>query len=503
MKTPRDSGSRLRKLCGEEPLRKVDRLVRHSFGGTTAILNPYNLRWQYLTGDYVGLFDFFDEPRDLDEISRHLDEIAGGTRTRRKLVRQIEGWANDGYIVPAGFDESSLIGWCRRFGSRSARLPSILYIFPTLSCNLRCRYCFIVGKDGERPSEGLSLDKLERAVDLVIYNLRKPIRKGTRTSFTFLFYGGEPLLRRDFFFEAVRLIESRRREFGSVRPRIGIITNGTMIDDEVASFIKSHRIDAGISLDGDRGTTNKARIYPDGRGAFADIMRGARTLRRHGVPFGLSVTVGKHNVDLLPAQIRWLAREFGRVPIGLNAVNLSHCRGRNPLKADSKMTEARLSKVYDAIFECGMREDQVGRRMRSLAENRPYLEDCAAEAFQMVLLPDGKLGPCHAYASSRKNFFGGILGRRLDISRHPLWRKLSFRTPLYIKRCYQSCEYFTLCGGGCFYEAERVTGSMWSINPQACVVAKVRVHKALEWLYRNQTGKRPRRVARNGRHGHQ
>ncbi|HPM42067.1 MAG TPA: radical SAM protein, partial [bacterium] len=278
--------------------------MRHSFGGVTAILNPYNLRWQYLTGDYVRLFDFFDEPRDFDEISRHLATVAGNPRTRGKLVGQIEGWADDGYIVPANFDEPSLMGWCRRFGSRSARLPSILYIFPTLSCNLRCRYCFIVGKGEKLPPSNLSLDKLEKAVDLVIYNLRRPIREGSRSSFTFLFYGGEPLLRRDFFFEAVKLIESKRRKFGKIKPRIGIITNGTMIDDEVASFIRRHRIDAGISLDGDRRTTDRARVYPDGRGAFADIMRGAKALKRHGVPFGLSVTVGKHNVDLLPDQIR-------------------------------------------------------------------------------------------------------------------------------------------------------------------------------------------------------
>jgi len=113
--------------------------------------------------------------------------------------------------------------------------------------------------------------------------------------------GGEPLLRKDIF-EIAR--------YGTERGlRMCMATNGTLVDDEVCEKIKASGIRiVSLSLDG-----STAEIHDNFRscpGAFEGILRGARTLKKHGVEFIINSSFTKRNQADIPNVFR-LAREIG------------------------------------------------------------------------------------------------------------------------------------------------------------------------------------------------
>jgi sulfatase maturation enzyme AslB (radical SAM superfamily) len=133
----------------------------------------------------------------------------------------------------------------------------------TSGCNLRCAYCYQDAKG----NQAMDWRTLRRAVDLLLASGRRET--------TLTFYGGEPLLRFDLVRRAVAY--ARRKSGGASRPRFAMITNGTLLTDEVADFLALHRVRTRISFDG-------VRIVQDlrGRGTFPvlDDLLG-RLRRRH------------------------------------------------------------------------------------------------------------------------------------------------------------------------------------------------------------------------------
>jgi uncharacterized protein len=67
------------------------------------------------------------------------------------------------------------------------------------------------------------------------------------------FFGGEPFLYRDLFMAAVEIIAA------TPGIRIGVVTNGTMIDEDVMRLIEEHNISILLSLDGHEERHNQMR----------------------------------------------------------------------------------------------------------------------------------------------------------------------------------------------------------------------------------------------------
>ncbi len=95
----------------------------------------------------------------------------------------------------------------------------------TERCNLRCIHCYQEGYN--KPSES-SLAQLEKIADQIILTLRKWRKKG-RIALT----GGEPFLRKELF-PLMEYLEQSEHIW-----RIGILTNGTIVDEERADRMKT------------------------------------------------------------------------------------------------------------------------------------------------------------------------------------------------------------------------------------------------------------------------
>ena len=160
----------------------------------------------------------------------------------------------------------------------SQGVPGTMFVtlMPTLQCNLACNYCFQKEHPAftkmSSPTEDATLEWILRTVD------ERALRK-----LHVHYFGGEPTTRKDYCLRTAEILSA------SMAARGGefsweMTTNGVLLDVEFA--VAMRRYGDGIfkiTLDGDKETHDRERIYRDGRGTFETIFANVVELVRAGV----------------------------------------------------------------------------------------------------------------------------------------------------------------------------------------------------------------------------
>ncbi len=181
------------------------------------------------------------------------------------------------------------------------------------ACNLDCAYCYYLHKDkllGHLPGGRLCEAALERFI-------QQYIEGSDDERVVFSWQGGEPtLLGLSFFENALRLQKQYVRPGREIANTLQ--SNGTLITDEWAAFLKEHGFLVGLSVDGPEDMHDMYRRDKAGKPTFARVMEGHAHLRRHGVPFTVLTTVHRHNARRPLELYRFLARDLGADYIQFN-----------------------------------------------------------------------------------------------------------------------------------------------------------------------------------------
>ena len=156
------------------------------------------------------------------------------------------------------------------------------------TCNLRCAYCYYLGKEPQGDTPVMSDEVLRKYVHETISI------HGTDAEIEFAWHGGEPLLAGIQFYEKALMLQ---REYGAGRRILNTLqTNGTMLTDEWCHFFKENKFRIGISLDGPEHLHNTFRKDVHGSGTFHQVIQGVDLLRRYGVDYNVLATVNSANV---------------------------------------------------------------------------------------------------------------------------------------------------------------------------------------------------------------
>ncbi|MDD4856821.1 MAG: radical SAM protein [Candidatus Krumholzibacteria bacterium] len=158
--------------------------------------------------------------------------------------------------------------------------PLLLVVSPTGRCNLRCEGCYAASESADRAGlTGLDFDIFDRIVT---------DKRRLWDSHLTIVSGGEPFLWRDGERGLLDLVERHPTEF------FMIYTNGTLITDDLARrMAELGNISPALSLEGFEEETDARR----GAGTFEKVLQAFERMRRHGVPFGVSVTPTSKNWD--------------------------------------------------------------------------------------------------------------------------------------------------------------------------------------------------------------
>ena len=207
---------------------------------------------------------------------------------------------------------------------------NMLYLYIAGSCNLACRHCWISPNyiPGGKGGEFIPLEYVEKA-----------IREGLPIGLSGVkLTGGEPLLH-----PKIRELIAMIAQAGL---RILIETNGTLIDADLAAFLKNYTqvCFISVSLDGATVATHEAlRLVP---GSFQKAVDGIRNLVAVDCHPQMICTLHRGNVDEL-AQVVSLAQSLGCNSIKFNHVQSSG-RGESMAK-DEGLSIPELIDLYHYV----------------------------------------------------------------------------------------------------------------------------------------------------------
>ncbi|CAK0781354.1 SynChlorMet cassette radical SAM/SPASM protein ScmE [Gammaproteobacteria bacterium] len=338
----------------------------------------------------------------------------------------------------------------------------------TTRCNLRCHYCYFFNNPAVDYRELPTDEWLKFFDELGALGVMKVVLAG-----------GEPFIRDDL----PELLEGIVRN----RMRFSFLSNGTLIDDEIAAFIAGTRRCEYVQVSVD-GSSAKPHDSCRGKGSFDRAIRGIRTLQRHQINTAVRVTIHRNNVNDLENIAHFLLEELNLPSFGTNSAGyLGTCR----LNAEDVMlnveerqvamtTLLRLSEKYpDRISATAgpLSEGRTWHRMeQARAQGAPafsngsHLTGCGCPSNKLTVRADGAVIPCSMLAHSE-------LGRINRDSLAGIWKnspalnqlRSRHTIPLDKFEFCAGCSYIPYCTGNCPGLAYTTTGQVDHPSPDACL----------------------------------
>jgi len=342
-----------------------------------------------------------------------------------------------------------------------------MYLILTDSCNLKCKYCFIENSlPFDHINNNMSIQTLSKSVDLF-----KKLSRNQSHYNKIIFYGGEPLLNREILYQGVIIV----REHLGKKTDINLITNGIGITRKDANFFKENKVKISISIDGLESINNKARVFNNNKNSYSSIVKGYNNLKFVGYnEIGASITLGKHNIKNLQKNIELLLEKFDFKTIGFNfLMDFPNCK--NPFAIDMDLATTEVLKTFEFLRKKGIYEDRIMRKLKPFLEEKIHLKDCCAIGNQIVISPDGEIGPCHGFLYNKK-YFSQEIDEVDTIYSNGDFIEWSKRFPINMEKC-DNCVAIGICGGGCPYQAYINKGSIWELDERMCQHNKI----FLEW----------------------
>ena len=261
------------------------------------------------------------------------------------------------------------------------------------ACQLRCRYCYVVGKSPRR----MPFEIARRTIEYLL---------GHRAVFaeravTWEFGIGEPLLE-------IELIDQisdhlKRRLFELQHPwfdhyRFNLSTNGLLYDDaRVQRYIEKNRahLSVGFSLDGTREKHDRQRVYPDGRGSYDDVVRNVPLWLEQFPEAHTKATLGSGDLPYVKESVLHLWS------LGIKTVMMNVVFEEVWQEGDDELFEDQLRQLADHILEhdlytrynCTLFSDDIGHPLDPLRDNGNW---CGAGQM-LVVDAHGDFYPCHHF----------------------------------------------------------------------------------------------------------
>lgn len=330
-------------------------------------------------------------------------------------------------------------------------MPPLSFLIKPASsaCNLRCKYCFYhsIAENRTVANTGcLSLVLLEKLIREAFDN--------AQGSCTFAFQGGEPtLVGLNYYRELIKLQDKYKRS--GIHVNNTIQTNGMLIDDEWASFLKENNFLVGLSLDGPAAVHDANRVHSSGKGSFNRVMKTVALFNRYAVEYNiLSVITGK-NSDNIEKIYNFLKKNrFKHLQFIVCLEPLGQERGTSVYHLSIKRYETFLCNLFDLYMRDLLAGDYISIRQfdnyvrMANAENPEACNMCGRCSIQLIVEGDGGIYPCDFYVYDEYRL--GTIGA--DSLKDCIGSKTAqtfIQDSMYIPDDCKVCPHYALCRNGC------------------------------------------------------
>lgn len=345
------------------------------------------------------------------------------------------------------------------------------------NCNLACRYCFIEGNI----KKGYKRRNMPReVVDQSLEKFAQIIRgKNFSQNPSIVFYGGEPLCNWPIIkhcLEYLTLLQARGdiiKELDKV-----LITNGTLVTNEIARTLKKYNVLPAVSIDGFREAHNINRIFRNGKGSFDRAIEGFQILKDARLKPTIATVLSNGNIPFANDIIRWFVDELGVKAFGFNHISIVPGKNKYDPEYEQRVADTILG-IQDIIQSSypDVYERRMNRKLNCFLDQEIMKADCTGCGEQISISTNGQIGICQGYMGSRKTFNNTVFNSTFLPENDSVFKEWSRRSPLNMEQCY-TCPALSTCGGGCPRNADFLHGSIWERDSAFCHFAI----KAQEWM---------------------
>lgn len=269
-----------------------------------------------------------------------------------------------------------------------------LHIFVvTTSCNGKCVYC--QAQNGtEVPCGIMTKEVAKKAVDIALQSPSHNLQ--------FEFQGGEPLLN----FDIIKfIIEYSKEKAKGKEIQYSVVTNLTLLTDEILEYLVNNEVSISTSVDGDIALHNQNRPYRNGQGTFNDMLVALDKITKKKIYIGALLTVTKNSLNSYKEIIdTYVALRFDT--ISLRCLTPLGCANKNWKEIGYSPEE--FLKFYKRAFEYILEINRNGyylkeglasiflrKILEGIATNYMELRSpCGAALGQIAYYYDGNIYTC-------------------------------------------------------------------------------------------------------------
>lgn len=325
----------------------------------------------------------------------------------------------------------------------------------TTGCNMSCSYCY--SPPGNR--NDMSRQIACKSIDYIASHF--PTNTGI------IFFGGEPLLKKDIIQETISYSKTKSNYY-----HYKVTTNGTLLDEEFLNYANSVKLQISLSIDGNKQAHDTHRRFLNGQYTFNILEEKIQILLKHQPYAKCLMTVSPETVSSYSDSIEYLLKcGFKYIIVSLNYAGNWTEKSLKELKGQyqkiSLIYENRImkeEKFYFSPFEMKLASH--------IRQNNFECYQCHLAQKQISISHDGKIYPCVQFVKDGISNIEYSIGSVVDGIDINLQNQMYSDSKKQDINCIE-CDYNPRCNNKCSCLSWQLTGELNKITPLLCETERI------------------------------
>lgn len=363
--------------------------------------------------------------------------------------------------------ESEQNMYSKRYFEDKANQALNVMLLLSSDCNLRCPYCYLsTYLNNNNDNNIMPVDK----INAFIKWLQIELESGKYTKLNIEFYGGEPLLAKHHLKYIIDHINELTNKH-SIATNYAIVTNGTLLDEQIAKLLITNKCNVQITIDGKKKTHDKRRLSKHNQGTFDVIIENIKLFLLLGGTELLNVrmNIDKDNFTEVK-HIGTILKRMGISKFGLGWVNFNSSNKPNYTSHfDAIEYDDYSLRLFKILYSLGyISEIDSFRQITTcmLSRTNGYVMTTNLDVYkceELIMHKETKIGAIND---------DGIMAQ-FNIN---LYDNCTQRDPLSYSEC-KECKLLPLCGAGCAVKAFSHSGHL---HNSYCEFSEKQIKKRIE-----------------------
>lgn len=348
-------------------------------------------------------------------------------------------------------------------------------------CNLGCKYCYAQqGTYGDSGKTFMTMRTYMKSIDLALRNFPDGIAQ-------IQFFGGEPLLNFTLMKKACHWTKDYFAERNLEMPQFTVITNGTIMNQDITDLFDEFHFRVTVSLDGNKEINDRNRIYKGSKNSVFDtVVKNIQYLKEHcHCPFMIEMSVDTANIHQFLAEdsLKDVKTLLALEPYAIHIVPVmwadeDHVCNSPPYRID-------LIKYFDELARFHIEENRKGNTVtltkvyhiiNQLGDKKLKKYFCTAGLEELSIDAQGDIYPCFMLIGENRYMMGNVY--REDTEKYDfIINELLSNTMESNEKC-SSCWAKGLCSN-CIGGSYLQTGDIRVPSENMCRINKVQIERAM------------------------